>query len=728
MIGKKTGKEADQIMGKNGNRKTFGIILIMLIQLVGILIFGRRIWDGYRDTLINNQKEQMMITSQILGKTLSAMLTDYRDDLELIVKMAQEGRVDEQFYREYLETQEHFEVDLSWKDENGQLEKSMKGIPLEKPVLLTQMDQNYSIWQYENQEKEKYLVFQRQMEGGGVCSLVVDGEAFYQNLISDIHIGTNGYVVVKNQDGRIIMHPDREQWGINIIEGRKKMYPELDFSSLEDLVEAQNSGKSGISEYYSYWWTKEDIPKVKKVSAYVPAAAGDSFWTVSVVIDYEDLSAPMADGFRSLALIFGLSSVYFILMAGYITKLLMDSRKAASEIAYLKELNQVLEEMHRSEETIAHQQRLQIMGTMTGCIVHEFNNFLTPIMGHAELLMMELPETSDAYDSAKEIYEASEKAKDVIRQISFMSRKNVETVYKRIESEKFLKRAARMVESICPPNVELTTDFDRGKLCFPGNATQLNQVLLNICINGIYAIGHGEGRLRLKSSSVSRKELQRYIDAEPEGVWENYLQIDIQDNGCGMDEKTLKQIFEPFFTTKKNGEGTGLGLALAEQIISSHKGYICAESKLGTGTAFHVFLPIIEADERIIPKTGEKKVRIVLIGSNAKVLHMLKKNLKKKQTEIVICKNREELEAFFKEPGTDVLLIDENLEDGTGIDFCMALMGKYEEMIRILMVNKVTREAVEAKQRGIIHAYIEKPVSDETIFETIYQCCHGIRE
>lgn len=150
------------------------------------------------------------------------------------------------------------------------------------------------------------------------------------------------------------MHPEREQWGIDIIEGRKEMYPNLDFSSLEALVEVQNSGKSGVSEYDFYWWTKEDIPKVKKVSAYVSAAAGDSFWTVSVVIDHNDLSAPMADGFRSLVLVFGLSSIYFILLSGYITK----------------------------------------------------------------LLMMELPETSDAYDSAKEIYEASEKAKDVIRQIS----------------------------------------------------------------------------------------------------------------------------------------------------------------------------------------------------------------------------------------------------------------------------------------------------------------------
>lgn len=86
--------------------------------------------------------------------------------------------------------------------------------------------------------------------------------------------------------------------------------------------------------------------------------------------------------------------------------------------------------MHQSEERIAHQQRLQIMGTMTGGIAHEFNNLLTPIMGYADLLMMDLPEESESFSNAYEIYEASVKAKEIIQQISSLSRKNMETVYK----------------------------------------------------------------------------------------------------------------------------------------------------------------------------------------------------------------------------------------------------------------------------------------------------------
>ena len=159
---------------------------------------------------------------------------------------------------------------------------------------------------------------------------------------------------------------------------------------------------------------------------------------VSAVIDYDDLYEPIAEGFlengMSLLSEFCWRPVLAVVSLWQSDAVICEER--CGEIDDLKELNEQLEKMHRSEENIAHQQRLQIMGTMTGGIAHEFNNFLTPIMGYAELLMMELPEGSEEQDSAKEIYDASEKAKDVVRQISSLSRKNVETVYKSIPMKK----------------------------------------------------------------------------------------------------------------------------------------------------------------------------------------------------------------------------------------------------------------------------------------------------
>ena len=228
-------------------------------------------------------------------------------------------------------------------------------------------------------------------------------------LISGIHIGTNGYIVVKDAEGTIIMHPKKEQWGIPVIAGRKKMYPDLDYSSLEKMIEDQKKRQEGISHYYSYWWTNEERPRVQKISAYSPVQIGDSFWVVSAVIDYDDLYEPLAESFLKMVCIF----VGILLAAGIAVvlfgRVMRDMRRAVREINDLKELNEQLEKMHRSEQSIAHQQRLQIMGTMIGGIAHEFNNFLTPIMGYAELLMMELPEGSEEQDSAKEIHDACRK-------------------------------------------------------------------------------------------------------------------------------------------------------------------------------------------------------------------------------------------------------------------------------------------------------------------------------
>lgn len=713
-------------MKKHHYRIQMTMILVLLGFLAGLFALGFRIWAGYRDTLIENQKEQLLITAQTLEKNISMSINGYLEDMELLVEVSRDKTEQDgarsNFYRHFLDNQMEFYADVLWGDGDGTLTDSVRGLQLENPVLLTQMNEDYSLWQYESQDARHYLVFQNRLEDGRIICFAVDEEAYYQELISDIHIGTNGYVVIKNSQGRIIMHPRREQWGIQVIEGRQELYPGLDYSSLEIMVEEQMEGKTGISEYYSYWWTKDELPRVKKVSAYCPARIGEDFWIVSTVIDYDDFYLPVAEGIHSLTMTIGAGLILFLLLAFCIGKLFWERQKADHEISDLRELNRQLEEMHRSEEIIAHQQRLQIMGTMTGGIAHEFNNFLTPIMGHAELLLMELPEDSEEYDSAMEIYEASEKAKEVIRQISSMSRKNVETVYKSISCEKFLSRAVKMIESVCPANVRLEKETEQSDVYILGNATQLNQVLLNICINSVHAIGRKEGLIRIRSRCEDREAVKRCTGEEPGAAWETYLHISIEDNGCGMDKDTLSQIFEPFFTTKKTGEGTGLGLALAEQIIRSHKGYLCAESQVGEGTMFHLFLPVTEQAE--IPERADvpDKVRFVIADDNVKILEMLAKNLEKWKIHTATATNRNDLEKLLKEQETDVLLIDESLNDGPGIDYCMTLQGRYPQMIKILMVSRITREAAEAKQRQIIGAYIEKPVSVQSILEAVHAC------
>lgn len=704
------------------NKKT--LIAAIPLFLIVILVFaGFGVWKKYRDTLMQNQEEQMLLTTRILSENMAMSTEEYEESLSFLAKTAENRPQDEakQLYREFIDTQTSFITNLYLEDEQGKLSESVKDVQIVSSQLLTQSSAKNSIYMEKDTGGKIYNVYKRVLKDGRKICLMIDAEKYYQKLISGIHIGTNGYIVVKDAEGTIIMHPKKEQWGIPVIAGRKKMYPDLDYSSLEKMIEDQKKRKEGISHYYSYWWTNEKRPRVQKISAYSPVQIGDSFWVVSAVIDYDDLYEPIAEGFLKMVCIF----VGILLAAGIAVvlfgRVMRDMRRAVREINDLKELNEQLEKMHRSEQSIAHQQRLQIMGTMTGGIAHEFNNFLTPIMGYAELLMMELPEGSEEQDSAKEIYEASEKAKDVVRQISSLSRKNVETVYKNISIKKFMTRAERMMESVCTPLIHMESEFCVDDEMILGNATQLNQVLLNVCVNSVHAIGKNQGNIRISCHSEEKEKLAQGVIEKLSDVWKKYIHIQVKDNGCGMDKETLRQIFDPFFTTKKGGEGTGLGLALAEQIITSHKGYIYAESKKGEGSTFHIYLPVLDTEHmpQIVQNIPRKDYRIVVADDNAKVLQLLKKNFEKIGIQIQTCMKREELQKCLEQQEADVLVVDETMEDCSGVDFCMSLAGRYPDMLKLIIIDGVSREVAEARQKGIIDGYVEKPVSDTAILEAI---------
>lgn len=715
---------------ENGSEKSRVRLLVILqlgIFLIYLISTASRVWMDYQETLVQKQKEQMLLTAKILGENMGITLLEYENNLDFLNSLSGSKEETRENYRKFLDIQESFETNIFLEDKKGNWEKWVYDRKLENPLLLSKTGENKSIWQYEDGQGKKYLVFKKKRDDGKSLCLAVDEEKYYKKLISDIHIGTNGYVMIKNSSGRILMHPEPEQWGIMVIEGRREMYPDLDYSSLEAMVKEQCSGNAGLSEYYSYWWTDPELPRAKKISAYAPAVIGDDFWVISAVIDYEDFYIPIVEGMKKISMIFACGFVILLVMIFCIVKLLNDQRKASKEIVYLKELNTLLEEVRRGEESIAHQQRLQIMGTMTGGIAHEFNNFLTPIMGYAELLMMELDIGSEEYDSAKEIYEASEKAKEVIRQISSLSRRNVETVYKTIPAKKMLQRAVKMAESVCPANIRMKKEISLEGESILGNTTQINQVILNISVNAVHAIGKKEGEIIFRASCAAKEMLERVPALEAVTIpdaWSRYLKIEIKDNGCGMEQDTLKRIFDPFFTTKKGGEGTGLGLSLAEQIIHSHKGYLYAESEVGKGTTFTIFLPILDegTGQELVWKDGGEDLQLLIADDNAKILKLLEKNFAKIDLPVTVCRKKTELQTVLARQKVDVLVIDESLEDGSGVEFCMAMQGKYPEMLKIVMADYVTREIAEAKQKRVIDGYVEKPVSDTTILEAIRNC------
>ena len=749
------------------------ILAFASIAVTCILLFaGLKVFRDYRNALMKNQQDQLLLMAKTISRNIRADMDNYIRELEFFSDVS-DGEEKNIFIKKYVDSNLDFAVNVYLEDSSGNILKTavptqiydMEDSSDDAPVsfnessdeliitdlqLVTDTGNGITLWQGKRGKDRNVLIFKKKLDPGAqgeTVGLVIDEDKYYENVVSDIHIGSNGYIVIKNSQNLMLMHPSKKQWGISVISGRMEIYPGLDYESLENLLDKQNHGEEGVDDYFSYWWMEEGVPRVRKISAYSPAKIGDDFWVVSAVVDYDDFYRPILDGFSGIILVsVGILTVFFVAALG-IFRLVSENTRASKEIDYLKNLNQVLEEMHRSENAIAHQQRLQIMGTMTGGIAHEFNNFLTPIMGHAELLMMSLPEDSDEYDSAKEILQASEKAKDVVHQMSAMSRKNAETIFRNIEAFKLVERFFRMTDSICPGNVTVEKENSVKDEYILGNSTQINQVLLNIAVNGMQAIGDNpEGCLRLSAYIKDQSDI-RFKELPKDSLFKRYLVFEIRDNGTGMSDKVKKKIFEPFFTTKKSGEGTGLGLALAEQIVDAHKGFIHIDTSVGKGSVFYVHFPVVETEttrnaaraedvaagvnpesnaeipDQISGKAGDaaagsinRKIRILVADDNHKILSILKDTLNEKDfIQAVMCDSVETLRTALKEMKPDIILIDETLGHYSGIEIFMSEFMEEKEALKIIMADTIDREIVESRKRGIINGYMEKPVSSTEI-------------
>lgn len=712
------------------NSRFYLVAAFLAAAILALLCVGNGIWKEYRNSAVRNQKDQMLLAVESLSGRLEETISEYASDIRSMWSCSH--TLNEQERETLWDTyvKEHGPVvqDVIIKKKGETILTSGTDNEPEETLSESKIDDQMCFRLVKIGNESHYLMLHYETDTGETISMILNGMAYYNKTIRPLNVGTNGYFILKDHNGIVLMHPQLEQWGIDVINGREKMFPGKNLTSLSNMIDRQKQGLTAVDEYYSYWWTKPGAPGVEKVSAYTPAYIGDDFIIVSAVMDQSDMYVPLEKG--ALKLLFVFTGVLFTILAAasYIFHLMLKSRKDRQQISYLTELNGILERMHQSEETIAHQQRLQIMGTMTGGIAHEFNNLLTPIMGYAEFLMMDLPEGSDNYDSAKEIYDASVKAKEIIQQISSFSRKNMETAFKTLDADRVFKRALKMVRSVCPDNIELKENINLPGVTIVGNETQLNQVILNIGVNAIHAIGHETGEIEVSAILLDKKDLDPDLPIGNENAWDQYVRIDIRDNGCGMSPDVLKQIFDPFFTTKKGGKGTGLGLALTEQIVTSHRGVVNAESAPGVGSVFHLYFPASVPDgnssfapsvqdaldgvrKNLSEQSGEK-ISLLIVDDNPKVLRLLERNFSKRDIQVTCVMDFKEAAEKLKSYLFDALVVEQFIDGNSAVDFCMSVKGRYNGMLRLIMANQVDRELAEAKEKNIIDNYMIKPVSD----------------
>lgn len=584
-------------------RKKIIFLLTGAILLAGILAVAVYLMlSSYQKSVVNGQVQQMVYLVQSVTNSIEEYVDEYEVTLNVMLQdpvflEAEEACLagEEEEMESYLKAQQNLRSGMlglvGYRSPDGRQYVSEQTEEYSEIRQMTNAANAVQLALVQMGEKNFYLKISAETSGGGNLGLCLSIRSLYEKTASYISLGEEGYIMLKTSDGRILTHPAENQIGMYVITDRQKEHPEYDLTELQAMVERQLAGETGTAMYVSYWWPEDPPRRVRKVSAYQPAHLGDDFLIVSAVIDYDEISLPVSNGVIRILAVAGFLGALLIMLLALLAVLWRSMNRFQAENAYLRKLNEQLEELRAREEKLAHQQRLQLLGTMTGGIAHEFNNLLTPIMGYSAMLLMDAEEGSEQKQDLQEIYDSAEKAKEIIDQLSRFSGKNAEKTFRSISIAEVVDKAMLMVESICPKSVTLDRCLEKTDVSIMGNPTQIHQLLLNLCNNAFYAMKDTENaRLILESHVVKgEKKVNPFFRGKEKQM---FYRLSVRDNGCGMSPETLEQIYVPFFTTKKAGEGTGLGLSVVHRIIDAHGGLLCVTSQPGEGTEFVIWLPV----------------------------------------------------------------------------------------------------------------------------------------
>jgi signal transduction histidine kinase len=251
-------------------------------------------------------------------------------------------------------------------------------------------------------------------------------------------------------------------------------------------------------------------------------------------------------------------------------------------------LRQEMAKRQHLEDQLRHAQKMQALGTLASGIAHEFNNILAIILGFTQLTQRQVPPDSPVADNLRQLRIAGHRGQEVVQQILAFSRP---TPYACVEvrAGQIVQEAMQLVRPTVPRAIELRVCGIDETTTILADATQLEQVVLNLCANAVDAMRDMGGVLavRLEAVELTPGWVARHSPLQPGP----HVRLTVRDSGAGMTPAIREHIFEPFFTTKGAGEGAGMGLAIVHGIVTRHGGVITVESTPDQGTVFCVYIP-----------------------------------------------------------------------------------------------------------------------------------------
>jgi len=397
-------------------------------------------------------------------------------------------------------------------------------------------------------------------------------------------------------------------------------------------------------------------------------------------------------------------------------------RDDAGRPKFIFVINTDITEKKKLEAQFLRAQRMESIGTLAGGIAHDLNNILSPVLMAVQMLQLRFAD-EESQRWLQLLHTNAERGAEMVKQVLSFAR-GIEGERIALQPKHLIKEIVKILRETLPKSIEIRFSIQDDLWPVAGDATQLHQVLMNLCVNARDAMPHG-GRLLIGAENIHLDEnyARMHLEAKPG----RFVAVTVADTGMGIPAEVINKIFDPFFTTKAHGQGTGLGLSTALGIVKGHGGFVNVYSEVGKGTQFKLHLPAIapaqagqvEAEPPELP-VGHGEW-ILVVDDEAAIREITKGTLETFGYRVLTASDGTEAIALFAQDKDKikVVLTDMVMPYLDGPATIRALQ-KLDPQVRIIATSGLTAngKVVEATQAGV-KIFLSKPYTADKLLKAI---------
>jgi PAS domain S-box-containing protein len=401
-----------------------------------------------------------------------------------------------------------------------------------------------------------------------------------------------------------------------------------------------------------------------------------------------------------------------------------DNEYIWSSVEDITSLRKAEQEKAELTERLRQAQKMEAIGTLAGGIAHDFNNILSAVFGYTELTLRNPNCDHKSRSNLNQILSAASRARDLVKQILMFSKKADEN-REPLQIHLVIEEAVSLINKTIPSTVAINLDINQNTGMVLANATQIHQVVMNLCTNAYHSLPEQGGNIDISLQPVDVD----HVDAAQNLNLRKgrYAQFTVTDTGSGMTQLTISRIFDPFFTTKPQGKGTGMGLALVHGIVQHHDGVIDVESEVGKGTTFKVFFPLTTdtaAEEKCPverPPDIEGDEHILFVDDEPMLAELGSESLKSFGYKVTSTTSaKEALELFQTNPDNyNLIVTDQTMPEISGDILAKRVISIRSDIPVIICTGHSAVLNAEKAQAIGVKALLMKPLEQDKLVKTV---------